>query len=414
MSTLPPCFNHDKEVEHLRMYAPELADSIILGSKIERISSAIQGERFDTCNGDLLSQTLHDIALNPHVLSDELRFDKRMSPIIDPIAFIHLERMPRLSEAGAIQALARDIPGGRLFPNARHLRLSWRAQSQLLSMLYDHHDDGKYKVYLRAFATIADVKELCTDYDLRALDSLKLRHGMDELRTVWPNLTVHHIHHALDDIPYTMSGIIHDAIYDMASWPFCKEPWTLDYEPNEVDVNLDPDIDELEDDMAEMVLFERAIAMHSGTANTVDLRQATGGTAIFDEEKKARERPKRLKAFEKFKKEEAKAAAQARLVNTYTPWFLNIARTILQDHARGPRDPPTRRKFTLPKLPNGPSLGNLGIARRAMMASLRAGLSGGPLHSLTLEQEQLDMWVNERIRFQYGPPGRCQGCGKSW
>jgi len=401
---LPPNPNIDIELEKSRRWDAALAEELNVADKSQRIRASVSGTVFVISQGGGFAQTLYDLAQNPGDPDGHLRLNKRLTPVLAPITRIHFDRMPTGPEVGAVQALTGDTPDGRLFPNVTHLSLSWPAQNQLLAALHKHHDDGKYKLYLRALAKIADVKEFCTDYDMRALDSSQLRHGMEELRLAWPNMAVHHVHHALDDIPYTMPGVVHEVVYVMTSWPFCNGPWTMDYEPSDVDANLDPGLDELED------VFEVTEIRHNSSNAETDEGRA----------KAAKRSQKRIEVFEKFRKMEQKNAAKAKAnrSNAYTPWCLNIARTILEDCARAPRGQCTTWKATVPSLPPGEDRGNMNKAKAAMKEAIRQGLledaaCGFKLACEVNDDEKLQRWVNGTIEFMSREPGPCEGCGKN-
>lgn len=201
-----------------------------------------------------LRQILRSLVVNPNLPQADFKLNKSYLPALDKVTSIVLRHMPSRSEIRLTSQLAGHTRGGKLFPNAIHLYLKYPAQDRLISNVLKLYDSGLYKKYIRAFASMANVETLCTDYAIRARDTIELRHAMQELQGIWKGLKVHHIHIAQDDLPWTMPGIRHVVTFHPSSWPFYQPEGELqlpDYEPVEVMLENDPlpprDIGEEED-----------------------------------------------------------------------------------------------------------------------------------------------------------------------
>lgn len=165
-----------------------------------------------------------------------LELDKTVVPALQEVKSIFLDMIPDLEEAGTLLCLAGQVDPDRprpcLFPNLTHLYIKPAAQVSLIALLYEHYETGVSSQYISAFASIGSVHTLCTDHNVRALQSPFLRQSMESLRVAWPDMRVHHIHNVLDDLPWTMPAIEHHATWLPSAVPFKRRRWIDDDPPS--------------------------------------------------------------------------------------------------------------------------------------------------------------------------------------
>jgi hypothetical protein len=145
--------------------------------------------------------------------------------------------------------IAKKVSGKHIFPEATHVILSDAVATQLVQLAHlkpadptdeEIHDlpigeevafmqkirrdfDHEKVHLLKCFAKLTNPIDLCIAHNIPTMRDKPVYDALSVIRTCWPNLKTVNIHHALDDLPFLFTGVLHRVIYHQASYPFAAK-----------------------------------------------------------------------------------------------------------------------------------------------------------------------------------------------
>ena len=166
-------------------------------------------------------------ALDKEIETDVTAFELK----VEPIETLVLHDLPTLGQLRLIEWFCKKARTSHLFPQANHMVLLKKCQPRLTQYLCTNTTPDENRRYVDLLAKLCSPKTLCSDHVFQGIGGEPVpqaAHGwgppvvdaMFQLRNLWPNLKTHVIHQALDDLPCTMPGIQHIALYHRRSFPF--------------------------------------------------------------------------------------------------------------------------------------------------------------------------------------------------